>query len=371
MDLLNRAKILEQQGRDVIHMEIGEPDFLTPQPIVDAGMAFLKSGEMKYTPSMGISDLRVLLARYYRDKYSVELTKERIIITPGASGAVLIALGLTIEAGNEVILADPGYPCYRNFIHFFNGISRLIPVTDETNFQLDIALLNQHWGSNTKAVLLASPSNPTGTMISSDQLGSLIQRVEEQNGCFFSDEIYHGLEYGDKAETALAFSNNVFVINSFSKFFGMTGWRIGWLIVPEFCIEAANTLAQNIFIATSTVSQYAALEAFCEQNITELETRRCAFKERRDFLYTALQQIGFKLGKKPAGGFYLYANCEMFTTDSFQFAQDLLEIKSVAVTPGKDFGDYLAHQHVRFAYTTPLEKLQEGVNRIRDFVNNS
>ncbi|PPK73251.1 aspartate/methionine/tyrosine aminotransferase [Methylobacter tundripaludum] len=369
MALLRRAKQLEAQGKDVIHMEIGEPDFATPQAIVEAGVRQLKTGEVKYTPAAGLSELREKIAEFYRQRYSAAVDKERIFVTPGASGAFLLALGTSLNPAEELLMADPCYPCNSNFIKLFGGQAKTIPVDAASRYQLTAAQIKQHWTKATKGALIASPSNPTGTLIAPDQLKQAVHTVNELGGCFYSDEIYHGLVYDENASSALEFSDNVFVINSFSKYFGMTGWRVGWLIVPEEFACATEKLAQNIFIATATHSQYAALAAFDKHTQAELEHRRAEFEMRRDFLYDALLRLGFEIPIKPDGAFYIYANCAKFTDDSYQFALDLLEAEGVAVTPGKDFGLNEANHHIRFAYTTSIDRMSVAMQRLEKFIN--
>jgi len=369
MELLRRAKQLEAQGKDVIHMEIGEPDFATPQAIVEAGIKQLKTGEVKYTPAAGLPELREKIAEFYQKRYSVTVDRKRIFVTPGASGAFLLALGASLNPSEELLMADPCYPCNSNFVKLFDGKARTVPVDASSRYQLTAALIEQHWNEATKGALIASPSNPTGTVIAPDQLKQAIHAVNALGGCFYSDEIYHGLVYGENASTALAFSDNAFVINSFSKYFGMTGWRVGWLIVAEEFVDATEKLAQNIFIATATHSQYAALAAFDPHTLAELEQRRAEFEQRRDFLYDALLRLGFAIPIKPDGAFYIYANCSKFTDDSFQFALDLLEAEAVAVTPGKDFGSNEANHYIRFAYTTSIDRMAIAMQRLEKFIN--
>jgi len=369
MELLRRAKQLEMQGKDVIHMEIGEPDFATPQAIVEAGVKQLETGEVKYTPAAGLPELREKIAEFYQQRYSVTVDKKRIFVTPGASGAFLLALGVSLNPDEELLMADPCYPCNSNFVKLFDGKARTVPVDAASRYQLTAAHIRQYWTQATKGTLIASPSNPTGTIIAPDQLKQAIHAVNELGGCFYSDEIYHGLVYDESASTALAFSDNVFVINSFSKYFGMTGWRVGWVIVPEEFVDATEKLAQNIFIATATHSQYAALAAFDELTLAELERRRTEFEARRNFLYDALLRLGFEIPIKPDGAFYIYANCSKFTDDSYQFALDLLEAESVAVTPGKDFGSNEANHYIRFAYTTSVDRMAAAMQRLEKFIN--
>jgi aspartate/methionine/tyrosine aminotransferase len=369
MELLHRAKQLEAQGRDIIHMEIGEPDFATPHTIVEAGVNHLKTGDVKYTPAAGLPELREKIAEFYQKRYSVTVNKKRVFVTPGASGAFLLALGASLNPAEELLMTDPCYPCNSNFVKLFDGKARTVPVDATSGYQLTAEHIRQHWTKATKGALIASPSNPTGTVIAPEQLKQAIHTVNELGGCFYSDEIYHGLVYGEHAPSALAFSDNVFVINSFSKYFGMTGWRVGWLIVPEEFVDATEKLAQNIFIATATHSQYAALAAFEESTLTELERRRSEFEARRDFLYDALLRLGFEIPIKPDGAFYIYANCSKFTDDSHQFALDLLEAEGVAITPGKDFGSHEANHYVRFAYTTSIDRMDLAMQRLERFIN--
>ena len=368
MSLLRRAKELEAQGENIIHMEIGEPDFPTPASIVEAGLKKISTGDIKYTSAAGLTELRQKIAEYYQHSYGVELAPERIFVTPGASGAFLLALGVSLNSGEDVLMADPCYPCNNNFVRFFGGSTKFINVDASTNYQLSADLLKKNWTKNTKGVLIASPSNPTGTVISNTELKKMIEQVNDLNGCFYSDEIYHGLVYGKKVCSALQFSDDVFVMNSFSKYFSMTGWRVGWLVVPDYFINSVEKLAQNIFISTPTHSQYAALAAFSAENLLELEKRRKEFQKRRDFLYEGLQKLGFEIAIKPEGAFYIYANCSRFTEDSFKFAQDLLEQEGVAVTPGKDFGNNQANCYIRFAYTSSIAKMTDAMERLERFI---
>ncbi len=368
MELLQRAKQLEAQGREIIHMEVGEPDFPTPQAIISAGLKNIQSGEVKYTAAAGHPELKHKIAQYYHRQYAVDISAERIFITPGASGAFLLALGVSLNPGEEIIMADPCYPCNHNFVRFFGGNTQAVNVDANTQYQLTADLIKQYWNRNSCGVLIASPSNPTGSLISAKELEQSIAWVTQNNGCFYSDEIYHGLVYERQANTALQYSNEVFVINSFSKYFSMTGWRIGWLIVPEQFIDPVERLAQNIFISSPTHSQYAALNAFTEENLKELEERRQVFKKRRDFLYEHLLRLGFEIPLKPEGAFYIYAKCTRFTKDSYQFAKDLLEQEGVAVTPGKDFGNNAANCYIRFAYTASIAKMSLAIEKLECFL---
>lgn len=368
MKLLARSRELEAQGKNIIHMEVGEPDFNTPQPIVDAGMASIKNGDVHYTPAMGLPALREAIAEFYLEQFNVTISPERIIVTPGASGALLLALAAIIEAGQSVLLADPGYPCNRNFVTLLEGQAQLINVDATTHFQLNAELVKQNWNENSAAVLLASPSNPTGTTILEKNLVDIISFVKKKSGCVLVDEIYQGLVYDSQPSTALSISDDVFIINSFSKYFSMTGWRVGWLVVPDEFISVVDNLAQNIFLAAPTPAQHAAVAAFKTETIEILEQRRIEFKARRDYLLEALPKLGFTIPVIPEGAFYIYANCEAITDNSFEFAEQCLEEVGVAITPGIDFGVNEASKYVRFAYTTSLDNLKEAVDRLRRFI---
>lgn len=373
MDILAQAKLLETQGKDIIHMEVGEPDFETPQPIIDAGIQALKQGKTHYTPALGLPALREAIAAWYQTQYQVNISAERIVITPGASGALLLVMGALLDAGENVLLADPGYPCNRHFARFVEGSVTSIPVNADSQYQLTAQHIEKYWDTKTAMALVASPSNPTGTVISKSQLDGLSQAVKTKQGSLVVDEIYHGLTYdGFKAPTALATDDQIFVINSFSKFFGMTGWRLGWLVVPEGYTQVMDKLAQNLFLAAPTMSQYAALAAFEQNTLDILEQRRQTFEKRRDALLPALRDLGFEIPVTPQGAFYLYANCSKLlnetTPDSMALSKFLLKEAGVAITPGLDFGAYQAEQHCRFAYTTDIEKLLRAVEKISDVI---
>jgi aspartate/methionine/tyrosine aminotransferase len=369
MALLARARELEAEGRSIIHMEIGEPDFITPQPIIDAGIRALQAGYTHYTPAVGLPLLRERIAEFYRLRYGVDIDPQRVIVTPGASAALQLILAAVVNPGDRVLMADPGYPCNRNFVYLLNGQPVGIPVTAASNYQPTSQQVRDNWTGQVAALLVASPSNPTGTLLGEHTLREYHAIAAAQGGCLIVDEIYHGLVYGEQISTALAISDDIFVVNSFSKYFGMTGWRLGWLIAPQAYVADIDKLAQNLFLAAPTIAQHAALEAFDDESINILETRRYEFQQRRDFLLPALRDIGFDIPVVPDGAFYLYANCSRFTDDSFSFSSRLLEEAGVAITPGIDFGVNQPETHVRFAYTTSLEKLQEGVRRLREFLS--
>jgi aspartate/methionine/tyrosine aminotransferase len=364
MDILARARQLASSGRSIIHMEVGEPDFATPAPIVEAGLQALKAGQTKYTPACGIPELRERIAEWYWQRFQVKVSPERVIVTPGASGALQLALGVLVNPQDEVILTDPGYPCNRHFVRLFEGEAISLPVTAAQNYQPSLDQIQQAWNEHTRAVLLASPANPTGTLLSTELTTQLAHYIAQQQRTFIVDEIYQGLTYGQEPTTALSVDDNIWIVNSFSKYFGMTGWRLGWLIVPEYAIDAINRLAQNLFLSPPTVAQYAALAAFNQDTLEITEERRFEFAKRRDFLLPALQNLGFGIQSTPQGAFYIYADASRFSEDSHALSLDLLETAGVAFTPGIDFGDYAAKTHVRFAYTTNLPELEQAVERL-------
>ena len=365
MDILARARAMEAQGRSIIHMEIGEPDFPTAEGIVQAGIAALQAGHTHYTPALGLPDLRAAIATSYPARARPD--PERVVVTPGASGALQLIFAALINPGDQVLMADPGYPCNRHFVRLFEGEAVSIPVDASMAYQLNADLIRRHWTKRTVAVLLASPSNPTGTLIPDDEMTEIVRTVAELGGVLIVDEIYHGLVYGEEAVTALAHSPDIFVVNSFSKYYGMTGWRLGWLVAPTAYIPSIDKLAQNIFLASSTVAQHAALAAFSPVVQRELAQRRDIFRERRDYLLPALRELGFIIPVVPTGAFYLYADCSSFTDDSQALALDLLEHAGVAITPGLDFGIHQAARHARFSYANTLENLRAGVSRLRDY----
>lgn len=368
MDILAQAKKLESQGKAICHMEVGEPDFATAECIVNAGMDALKQFKTHYTPASGLPELREAVADYYHRKFSVEINPQRVIITPGASGAIQLAISCLLDAGENILLADPGYPCNKNIAQVLAVESQMIPVSSASAYQLDAALVAKHWNDKTRAVMVATPSNPTGTVLPEQQIKALCEQVERNAGRLIVDEIYQGLVYDSDDYTALGVSDECFVINSFSKYFGMTGWRVGWMVVPECYVDVVDRIAQNIFLAPPTMSQYAALTALKESTQWILDERREEFKTRRDFLLPALEQLGFKISARPQGAFYIYANCEAFTDDSFLWVSQLLNEQGVALTPGIDFGDHLASKHCRFAYTQSLAILEQAVDKIDGFI---
>lgn len=368
MELLARARELEAAGRSIVHMEIGEPDFPTPRPMCDAGQRIIETGELFYTPALGLPQLREAIARFYLERHDVVVPSSRIIVTAGASGALLLAIAALIGPGDGVLMADPGYPCNRNFVRLMDGMADEIAVGADTAYQLTPDMVASRWRENTRAVMVASPSNPTGTLMPAAALRDIAAIARARGGSVIVDEIYQGLVYENETTTALSFADDVFVINSFSKYFNMTGWRLGWLVAPAPYVREIEKLAQNIFLAASTPAQHAALAAFAPETLEILEARRAEFRARRDFLLPALREIGFGIPVAPQGAFYIYADCSELSDDSFAFSRALLEEAGVAITPGADFGANAAGRHVRFAYTNAIPVLAEGVKRIAEFL---
>ncbi|XOV85939.1 MAG: aminotransferase class I/II-fold pyridoxal phosphate-dependent enzyme [Pseudomonadota bacterium] len=365
MKLLARAGELDQLGCDVVHMEVGEPDFDTPAAIVAAGQAALSNGVTKYTAAAGITPLREAISQHYETTFGAEVPASRIFVTAGGSGALLLATALCLDPGEGFLMTDPGYPCNRHFLTAFNAEAQLVPVSGKDGYQLTPALVEQYWRTNTRGVLLATPANPTGAVVPEAHLREIADFVAAKGGHLVVDEIYQGLTYAPlQPVTVLRDLPGAIVVNSFSKYFGMTGWRLGWIVVPEDAILLMEKLAQNLFICPSSIAQQAALAAFTPDSRAVMESQRAAFQARRDFLVPALRQLGFDIGESPAGAFYLYAGLPDGLGTSESFCQRLLEEFFVAVTPGTDFGDYQAEQHVRFSFARDLDVLREGVRRI-------
>ncbi|AWH26645.1 pyridoxal phosphate-dependent aminotransferase [Stenotrophomonas sp. YAU14D1_LEIMI4_1] len=364
MSLLARAQALEQAGHDVIHLEIGEPDFTTAEPIVRAGQAALAAGHTRYTAARGLPALRQAISGFYARHYGLDIDPERILVTPGGSGALLLASSLLVDPGRHWLLADPGYPCNRHFLRLVEGGAQLVPVGPDTAYQLTPSLVEQHWNSDSVGALVASPANPTGTVLSADELAALSTSLHARGGHLVVDEIYHGLTYGLDAPSVLQVDDSAFVLNSFSKYFGMTGWRLGWLVAPPAAVPELEKLAQNLYISASSIAQHAALACFSDEAMAIFEQRRQAFQQRRDFLLPALRELGFRIEVEPQGAFYLYADVSAFTDDAQAFCAHFLETEHVAFTPGLDFGFHRANQHVRLAYTQEVPRLQEAVARI-------
>ncbi len=365
MDIVARAAALEADGHDVVHMEVGEPDFPTPGAIVKAGQKALTAGKTKYTTAQGLPELRECISQQYMDWYGISIDPSRIFVTTGGSAALLLVTSMLLNVDEGFLMTDPGYPCNRHFLHAFEAEPQLVPVTADDHFQLTPALIERHWKDNTRGALIASPANPTGAVIARKDLEQIANAIKERNGYLVVDEIYHGLVYGDVAQdSVLSIDPSAFVVNSFSKYFGMTGWRLGWMVVPPDAVKIAEKLSQNLFICPSSVAQYAALGAFSTDAKNEMERNKAEFKKRRDFLVPALRKLGFGVPLMPEGAFYVYAKLPAGLGSSEAFAQSLLEQHHVAITPGTDFGTYLAEDYARFSYSQDLETLRKGVERI-------
>ena len=368
MELLKMAAALEQAGRSVIHMGIGEPDFPAAQPVLDAAAKAIAGGTMRYTHAVGLPALREAIAAHYHQRFGVDVEAERIVITAGASGALLLACAALVGRDDEVLMPDPSYPCNRHFVTAFEGRPRLIPSGPAQRFQLSAAMVREHWSSSTRGVLLASPSNPTGTSIATNELRDIAALVRERGGFTVVDEIYQGLSYDSPPFSALSLGEDIIVINSFSKYFNMTGWRLGWLVVPPSMMVAVEKLAQNFFICASTLAQQAALACFTPESMAIFEQRKTEFKRRRDYLVPELQRLGFTIPVLPDGAFYIYADCSRFSEDADAFTRDVLQATGVVMTPGLDFGTQNVDRFIRVSYATSMENLQEAVHRLESYL---
>ena len=364
MALLARAQALEAAGHDVIHLEIGEPDFTTIEPVVRAGQAALAAGHTRYTAALGLPALRQAIAGFYHQRYGVELDPARVVVTPGGSGALLLAASALVDPGRHWLLADPGYPCNRHFLRLVEASAQLVPVSAADNWQLTPAHVQRCWNQDSVGALVASPANPTGSVLGREALAGLAAAVRARGGQLVVDEIYHGLTYGMDAPSVLEVDDNAWVLNSFSKYFGMTGWRLGWLVAPPAALPALEKLAQNLYISAPSMAQHAALACFQPDSIALLEQRRAEFGRRRDALLPALRAIGLGIERVPDGAFYLYCDVGAFTDDAQALCHFLLETEHVALTPGVDFGQHGASTHLRIAYTQPVERLLQAVGRI-------
>ncbi|MBS0321503.1 MAG: aminotransferase class I/II-fold pyridoxal phosphate-dependent enzyme [Proteobacteria bacterium] len=364
MEVQTAARALEAAGRDVVHMEIGEPDFPTPDPVCEAAARVLAEKGIYYTSALGIPALRERIAEHYRMHLGADVAADQVIVTAGSSAALLLVLALILDDGSDVLLADPNYPCNRHFVHTLGGRPVGIPVGPGTRYQLDAALVAQHWTRDTRAVLIASPSNPTGTEVAHDELARIAAETTRRNAHLVVDEIYLGLSYRGAPRSSVGLAEDQFVISSFSKYFNMTGWRLGWVVAPRRHVRDLEKLAQNLYISPPTLSQRAALACFEPRTLAILEDRRIAFRDRRDYLVAALRELGFGIPVVPTGGFFLYADCSRWSDDSRAFCRDALAATGVAFTPGIDFGTHRANVHVRFAYTIEHARLQDGVARL-------
>ena len=368
MEVQTAARALEAAGRTVIHMEIGEPDFPTPAPVLAEAQRAIGQGDIYYTSALGLLELRAAIAQHYADQYAVAVDPERVIVTAGSSAALLLVNALIVNRDDRVLLADPGYPCTRHFVRVLEGEPVGIPVGPASNYQLTAALIEQNWSPATRAVLVASPSNPTGTSIAQDEMKRVVATVDRLGARLIVDEIYLGLTYDHAPRSALEVADDAFVISSFSKYFNMTGWRLGWVVAPKHHVRDLEKLAQNLYISPPTPSQRAALACFRPDTLALLEERRLEFRARRDLLVPALRSLGFGIPVTPDGGFFVYADCSRFCDDSERFCRDVLEGAGVAITPGIDFGRHRASAHVRFAYTIGQAKIEEGIARLTRFL---
>ncbi len=373
MEVQTAARALEAAGRTIVHMEIGEPDFPTPAPVLAAAQKAIADGDIYYTSALGVPELRRAIARHYADHYGVDVSPERVIVTAGSSAALLLVVALLVNRDEQILLADPGYPCNRHFVRVLEGEAVGIPSGPDANYQLTAAMLEDAWTPRTRGALIASPSNPTGTVVPPDEMQRIIEVIAARGGQLVVDEIYLGLTYdlkqGQRPQSVLSLTDDAFVISSFSKYFNMTGWRLGWVVAPEGYVRDIEKLAQNLYISPATPSQRAAIACFEPATLALLEQRRRAFEVRRDYVVPALRALGFRIPVTPTGGFFVYADCTKWSHDSQRFCRDVLEGAGVAITPGIDFGRHRANEHVRFAYTIDDAKLRDGVDRLAKFLN--
>jgi aspartate/methionine/tyrosine aminotransferase len=363
MELLEKAREMEARGEHVVHMEIGEPDFPTPALVKDAAIEAILSDRTFYTHSLGLPELRQLIADRYQKKHGVRVSPERVVITSGTSGAFLLLCSVLLEEGRTLALSDPGYPCYKNFAALFDADVLHVPVSEETRFEVtEQELVASGKGRAPDLLIISNPANPTGTVYREETIIALKRALAKSNGTLVVDEIYQGLTYGRTARTALSLSDRIIVVDGFSKAFAMTGWRLGWMVVPDELVRPIQIVAQNVFIAPPTLSQYAALKAF--DAVQETAHMRKTYEERRDFLLPELTRLGFRIPVKPEGAFYIYAGIEKWGIDSRAFADRALQEAKVALTPGYDFGSFRAGSHVRFSYATSIENLKLGCDRL-------
>ena len=375
------AKAAQELAREVAHgstpmifLNIGEPDFTAPPLVQAAAARAVESGATQYTPSLGLDALRERISGWYAQRFGVQVPAQRIVVTAGASAALQLACLALIDAGDEVLMPDPSYPCNRHFVSAADGTAVLVPTTAAERYQLSADKVRAAWTDKTRGVLLASPSNPTGTSIAPDELRRIHQVVQERSGVTIVDEIYLGLSYDETfGHTALDIDDNIISINSFSKYFNMTGWRLGWMVVPEALVPVIERLAQNLFICASTVSQHAALACFEPGSLAEYERRRAEFKARRDYFIPALQELGFEIPVQPDGAFYAWADCsplcdKLGVQGSWDFALAVMQRAHIAITPGRDFGSFETGNFVRFSTANSMEQLQTAIARLRQLL---
>jgi len=368
MEMVKAAGEMKRGGIDVISMSVGEPDFTAPDIVAHAAMEAIKAGSTQYTDSLGLRELREAIAGHYAAVHGLDVDPRRIVVTAGASAGLLLACAALVAEGDEVLMPDPCYPCNRHFVSAFGGKPVLVPASSEDRYQLSRAHVEANWGERTRGVLVASPSNPTGTSMTPEQLRDMLAAVRARGGFAIIDEIYQGLSYDHKPVSALALDPDVITVNSFSKYFSMTGWRLGWLVVPDSLVPTFEKLAQNLFICAPTVAQQAALACFTPEALDIFEERRREFQRRRDYLVPALRELGFRVPVMPDGAFYVYADINALqhphAGDSTAFAWSVLREGHVAIVPGDDFGFAAPSRHVRFSYATRLERIEEAVGRL-------
>lgn len=365
MQLVKQAREREAQGHPVIHLSIGEPDFTAPPAVTEALTASLARGESGYTPALGLQPLREAIARHYAQSQGLTVDPARIVVTAGASGALLLACLALLEPGTELLMPDPSYPCNRHIASAAGATSRLIPCGPDQGFQPTAVDIEQTWQAHTRALLLASPGNPTGTCISSEALAGIVEVVRRRGGALIVDEIYQALSFDRAPLSALALGDDIIVINSFSKYFCMTGWRLGWLVLPPALVADVEKLAQNLFICPSTLAQRAAMACFEPEQIAIYESRRDAFRARRDHLVPALRELGFRVPTVPDGAFYVWADIRHTGLSSDDFCQRMLMDANVCVVPGADFSVHEPQHWVRISYATSMEQLDEALARMR------
>jgi (5-formylfuran-3-yl)methyl phosphate transaminase len=365
MEVLERAQEMERAGTSVIHLEVGEPDFDTPEAIKDAAIEALRRGETHYTHSLGTKQLREAICKYYSETYGVNrLEPDQILITSGTSPAFLIGMGGLVECGEEVILSDPHYACHPNFIRFLEAVPKTIPVYEEDGFQYRPEAIRAALTPQTKAILINSPANPTGNLLEPQR----IAEIADMGRWVLSDEIYHGLVYEGRAHSILEFTDHCIVFNGFSKLFAMTGWRLGYLIVPKDLVRPMQKMLQNFFISANAMVQTAGCVALTDPSVwANVQKMRDTYNERRKFMIPRLREIGFEIAVEPTGAFYVFANARRFTADSYAFAFEILENAKVGITPGIDFGPH-GEGYVRLSYANSLENIAEGLRRIETYL---
>jgi aspartate/methionine/tyrosine aminotransferase len=364
MDVLERAHALEREGRHIIHLEIGEPDFPTPRCICEAAVEAVQKGQTHYTHSLGILELREAICDHHQEKYGVEISPDRVLVTSGTSPALFMVYSSLLESGDEIIMSDPHYPCYPNFASFFDATPVTVKVHEDDGFQLRPEDITKKIGPRTKAILINSPSNPTGNLLSKDRM----EEIAHLGQPVISDEIYHGLVYGEKEHSILEFTQNAFVLNGFSKLYAMTGWRLGYLIAPPEFVRPLQKVQQNFFISAGSVSQWAGLAALKEAR-ADVERMKGTYDKRRRFMIQRVREMGLGLKVEPAGAFYMLVNARHISSNSYDLAFEILERAGVGVSPGIDFGRN-AEGYLRLSYANSLENIEEGLKRLEEFLKN-